>query len=140
MGTRWSGTTSVNYLGSTMFRLSLLLVIGLTAYVHATDFTCETPTPCEKVPGAVECSADCSCTDNVADQCSRPHPTTAVHVDTMKTVWPTVRCLLWKIAANSSSSTTTTSTRTASSEDKLCGAQHLIPVWEFGGAVTAMTA
>merc|ERR1712080_218147 len=74
----------VNYLGSTMFRLSLLLVIGLTAYVHATDFTCETPTPCEKVPGAVECSADCSCTDNVADQCSRPHPTTAVHVDTIE--------------------------------------------------------
>merc|ERR1712080_807408 len=29
---------------------------------------------------------------------------------------------------------------TATSEDKLCGAQHLIPVWEFGGAVTAMTA
>jgi len=71
-----------------MFRVALLLVIGLTSYVHAADYTCESPSNCKVLQDGqgkiVECAGDCSCGDKVVDQCSRPHPTTAVHVNSIE--------------------------------------------------------
>lgn len=71
-----------------MLRVALLLVIGLTSYVHSADYTCESPSNCKILPdGAgeiVECSGDCGCADKIVDQCSRPHPTTAVHVNSIE--------------------------------------------------------
>jgi len=81
MGTRCS---SVTYLVSTMIRI-ILLVVGLASYVHSDGFKCETSGGCtfNAGLGAVDCSSDCTCGDTMADQCSRPHPTTAVHVETI---------------------------------------------------------
>merc|ERR1712179_25718 len=81
MGTHCSSAT---YLMSTMIRI-ILLVVGLASYVHSDGFKCETSGGCtfNAGLGAVDCSSDCTCGDTMADQCSRPHPTTAVHVETI---------------------------------------------------------
>lgn len=71
-----------------MLRVALLLVIGLTSYVHSADYTCESPSNCKVLPDGkgeiIECAGDCGCGDKIADQCSRPHPTTAVHVNSIE--------------------------------------------------------
>merc|ERR1711909_88509 len=66
-----------------MIRL-IVLVAALASYVHSDDFACVTGTPCALSDGAIECNGDCGCGDSTADECSRPHPTTAVHVDTIE--------------------------------------------------------
>merc|ERR1711981_138053 len=82
MGTHSSETTRVNNSRSTMIR-TLALVAVLVSAVHSYDHTCVTNEACKMVSDGVDCSGDCGCGDNMADECGRPHPTTAVHVDTI---------------------------------------------------------
>merc|ERR1711981_14634 len=82
MGTHSSETTRVNNSRSTMIR-TLALVAVLVSAVHSYDHICVTNEACKMVSDGVDCSGDCGCGDNMADECGRPHPTTAVHVDTI---------------------------------------------------------
>merc|ERR1712055_31867 len=77
------GTQVVYTCSFTMLRVGLLLVIGLTSYVRAADYTCDTASTCQVVDGHVRCAGDCGCADQIVDECSRPHPTTAVHVNSI---------------------------------------------------------
>jgi len=63
-----------------------ILAIGVfsVAQSQSGSKTCATNQVCVPNPsGAVDCLGDCSCRDTMADECGRPHPTTAVHTETI---------------------------------------------------------
>jgi len=72
----------------TMLRL-LVLVVAVSSGVLSLSADppepkiCKDPAPCTELSGSIECMGDCDCGDTMADECGRPHPTTAVHVSSI---------------------------------------------------------